>query len=200
MLCYKEVRGFYKFDIPDFQISFLTSRLSYDKALGRDTQTWEVANAYNNKITCLSPSVWIKESSHKPEEFSGVIKHEIAHLFNDRLSKQHPMPRWLDEGVADFIAKHEHNHNDKWLYLEDNFCQKLDTPQNWDQRTRYGAYTIANVFVRFLIKKFTFTKIKKIIQHTPAVYTYKQFDSVIEKNLGAKLARLEKKFIAQLIK
>ncbi len=176
------------------------NRLDFNKFLNRETESWLVANASdNNEIDILSPIAMQNESSHSKNEFLPILKHEFTHLFIDNLAKRRAIPMWLNEGFAAYIAK-QHQKNVEPVYLEDNFCQNLDTPRAWNENVNFGAYTVAALFVNFLIRKYSLIKIKQLISSLDKHYYYNNFEVIFLKVYKKSLNEVEKEFIIEINK
>ena len=79
--------------LPNISILFHTSRLSFDKSLGRKTEVWEVGNtSRDNKIDIIHPDCFAKLSSHADSEFDQILAHEIAHIFINKLASCNQVP------------------------------------------------------------------------------------------------------------
>ncbi len=195
----KEIADFFGFQIENIEIIIAENRAEYEKLLGRKTAEWEVGNSNLNKkiIFLLDPEQWTKEApSHKPEEFPLLVRHELVHIYTNHLSKGKPIPMWLFEGLAGAISEQYKKVNIQ--YFETDFCSKLDTPFNWNQRTNSGAYPVAYLFTHYLFNKYGIKKIKELIQLTPAYYSYNGFDKIVFNILGKNLSELEKDFLENL--
>lgn len=175
-----------------------TNRIDFNKILKRATPQWLIANASNDgQIDILSPIVLKNDSSHEAKEFLPILKHEFTHLFVDSLVKGKVVPKWLDEGLAGYLAK-QHRHDQKPQALEANFCNKLATPSGWQQRINRGAYSISALFVYFLIKKYSFKKIIKLLTSLNKKYDYPGFKKIFFEVYQKDLSEVEKLFIKEL--
>jgi len=178
------------------------TRKDFNKQLKRDTMKWEVGNAsHSNEIDILHPKAIEKESNHSKDEFLPILKHELAHLFIDKLSKSKTLPKWLDEGFAAYVSgqykiiiKRQNN------YIEENFCKKLGTPVGWDKNSNYFAYQTACFFVYFLVKRYSISKIKKLILSLNKNYYYPDFKKIFLKIFREDIEKIEKKFIKEINK
>lgn len=140
-----------------------------------------------------------KETSHKKEYFLPTLKHEIAHLFIDRMAKGKFVPKWLDEGLAQHISgkykdiKHS-------VCIEEGFCEKLGTPKGWDEHSDYSAYNTASLIVNFLVEKYTLDKIMELFLKLEKNYYYPNFETTFKNVFGETLKNLEKEFVAKINK
>lgn len=177
-----------------------STRMRYDKKTQRKSFVWEVANTSGNyEINILSPFAFEKESPHSKKEFIPVITHELTHVFVEKYTKNKELPRWLDEGLAMYMAK---NYARKLKQKEVNvgFCKKLATPNGWYKRVDDISYPVSLAFVSFLIKKFSFEKIKDLMRSLGRKYSYTDFKKVFLKIYGKNLMETEEMFISGLDK
>ncbi len=189
---------FFKLEISDVVVHVYKTRAEFDKQLGMETASWLVANASNNgEIDILSPSAMEKESSHEKSEFPQILKHEFTHLFVDGLTKGKSVPKWLNEGLAAYIAKQHQNYKGS-LYFEENFCQKLSTPLGWDNNVNYGAYTISALFVNFLITRYSFNKVKELLASLDKSYRYPNFKKIFSAVYKKDLDDMEQLFVSEI--
>jgi hypothetical protein len=54
------------------------------------------------------------------------------------------------------------------------------------------------MFVGFIVEKFSFEKIKKIIQNSAKNYSFSSFNKNVKKNLGKDLDTLGREFISEM--
>lgn len=189
---------FFKLEISDVIVRVYETRTEFDKQIGIKTADWLVANASENgEIDILSPLAIEKESSHDKSEFLQILKHEFTHLFVDGLTNGKSVPKWLNEGLAAYVAK-QHQNDNGFIYFEENFCKKLSTPSGWDNNTNYGAYTVAALFVNFLINKYTFVKIKELLISLEKNYYYPNFKNIFLSVYGKELNDVEQLFISEI--
>lgn len=177
------------------------NRSDFNKQMGMtESADWLVANASNkNEIDILSPIAMEKESSHKKSEFLQIIKHEFTHLFIQELAKGKAIPKWLNEGVASYVAKQNQIKKES-IYIEEDFCKNLSTPKDWDKRVNYSAYYISSQFVLFIIKKFSFKKIKELISSLDENYYHPSFKKIFFRVYKKELSEVEELFILELNK
>ncbi len=185
--------------LPNISVLFHTSRLSFDKSLGRKTQVWEVGNtSRDNKIDIIHPDFFAKISSHADSEFDQILAHEIAHIFINRLASGNQVPFWLNEGLAMNIAGQVDRYktsNDS-MFIEGGFTSHLSTKQDWNERVDFGAYKIACLFTSFLIEKFTLNKIMELIAKTEKNYYAPHFEKSILLIFKKSISDLENDFVS----
>ena len=138
------------------------NRKEFDKKLNQKTKLWHIASASNERIDIMHFDTFEKETSHKKEDFLPTLKHEIAHLFIDKVAKHKAVPKWLDEGLASYVSEQYKNIKHS-IHIEECFCEKLGTPKGWNDYSDYCAYDTASLFVNFLAEKYTLDKIINLL-------------------------------------
>lgn len=175
------------------------NRKEFDKKLNRKTKLWEVANVMNGEINILNFDSFVKESTHKAEEFSSILKHEMAHLFIDKKTDGKAIPKWLDEGLAQYISEQYKNIKHS-IYIEEDFCEKLGTSKGWSDNSEYYAYDTASLFVTFLAEKYNLDKIMELLSKLDRNYYYSVFEATFKNIFGETLKDLEKEFVGKINK
>ena len=175
-------------------INVFDSREEYNRALGEKTADWMVGNSNNNVINIFSPVAMGKQGNHKSKEFDSILTHEMTHSFLEKIVSGKFIPVWLNEGLAAYVAK-QHRSSEKLYYVEENFCKQLGTHRGWDSNVKYGAYKLAAVFVNFLIKKYSFEKIKQLLNSLDKVYYYKNFQQLFFNVYGKTIDEMENEFV-----
>lgn len=196
---HKDISDFFGFYLENIKIIVAESRVEYEKLLNRKTADWEIGNTNLSKktILLLDPDQWIKDApSHKPEEFPYLSKHEIIHIYVDHLLGGRTIPMWLSEGLAGAISEQYKNAKNK--YFEMDFCSKLDTPYNWNQRLNSGAYQTAFLFTRHLIDKYKFVTVEKLLKSATINYSYYRFNKIILNIFKKNITELEQEFLDTL--
>ncbi len=184
--------------LPNISISFHTSRLGFDKSLGRKTQVWEVGNtSRENRIDIIHPDYFAKVSSHADSEFDQILAHEISHIFINKLASGNQVPFWLNEGLAMNIADQVDRYKGSGdsMFIERRFTSNLTTKQGWNERVDFGAYKIACLFTAFLIEKFTLSKILEVVAKTEKNYYEPHFEDSLLRILGKPISDLENDFV-----
>ncbi|PIZ99441.1 MAG: hypothetical protein COX77_01485 [Candidatus Komeilibacteria bacterium CG_4_10_14_0_2_um_filter_37_10] len=189
---------FFLVETSNIVIHIYETRAEFDKQLNMKTADWLVANSSTGgKIDILSPLAMEKESSHNKNEFTQILKHEFVHLFIDKLAKGRTVPKWLNEGLAAYVAN-QHQRKIGSIFIEEEFCKRLSTPKEWNENVDYNAYSIAALFVRFLINKYTFNKIKKLITSLDKSYYYPNFKKIFFSVYKKELYNVEQLFISEI--
>jgi len=189
---------FFNLKLTNIIVCVSETRAEYNRILKRKTLDWEVGSASRDgRIDILGPLAMQNESCHSRAEFPQILKHEFTHLFIDKLAKGKTVPKWLDEGLAQYIAgQHKCNHN--LSYLEEDFCQELGSLRGWDKNINHGAYSIAALFVAFLIKKYSFSKIKELIISLDKIYYYSRFKKIFFAIYKKELSEVERLFAVEV--
>lgn len=185
--------------IPNITVRVYTTREEFNKYIGEKTATWIIANASdNNEIAILSPSAMKRDGIHSSQEFLPVLKHEFTHLFIEKLTAGKTVPKWLNEGLAQYIAKQYKNAKYAVKTAEKDFCKKSATKSDWNKRTNQQVYQVAALFVYFLIKKYSFQKVKELLSSLDKNYYYQNFEKLFFKIYKISLSDAEKKFIEEI--
>jgi len=197
---YNYVNNIFLIKIGDITVFVAQDRKEFDKQFGEKTTGWLVGNAIGkNKINILSPLAMKNESSHSPKEFLSILKHEFTHLFLSNLSAERAIPNWLNEGLAAYVAKQHQNGKDN-IFIEDNFCKRLSSSRDWNNNVHHGAYLLSALFVKFLIKKYSFKKIEKLVSSLNKYYYQPDFEQIFLKIYGCEIDVVEKLFIQEINK
>ena len=193
---YKYLHRFFPETELDVKVYVFQYRKEFDKRLGEKTEDWVVGNASlkHNYINILSPLALKNESCHNQKEFSAILKHEFTHLFIDSVTNDWSVPKWLGEGLAQYVAK-QYEDNKDFRDVESDFCQKLGSLTGWNNRVNRNSYQIASLFVYFLVKKYSFKKIKELLASLDKKYSYPGFRNRFFKVYQEDLSEVEKIFI-----
>lgn len=87
-------------------IFLFDSRKEIDEFKGTKTEPWVVGWANNGNIYLLNFEKLGIESSkeYTREEYSMLVKHELAHLYYKSRSGGKETPRWLNEGLSLYLS------------------------------------------------------------------------------------------------
>ncbi len=193
---FNDTSKFFKDNLAGATIYIFSSRKEFNRYIGEETETWIIANASpNNEIAILSPVALQRDSIHSSREFLPVLKHEFAHLFVNKLANRKTVPKWLDEGLAQFVAKQYKDAEYAVKKVENDFCKKLATKSDWNKRVDRQAYQVAALFVHFLIKKYSFQKVKELLFLLDKKYNYANFKKVFFKVYRISLSEVEREFV-----
>lgn len=196
---HKDISDFFGFQLENIKVTVAENRLTYENLLGRKTANWEIGHTNSDKKTVLllDPEQWTKDApTHKPEEFPSLIKHEFTHIYIDHLSSGKTLPMWLIEGLAGTIS--EQYKNARVKYFEKDFCSKLDTLNNWKQQANLGAYPTASLFTHFIINKYGFASVEKLIKSATINYSYYRFNKIVVDIFKKNIVELEQEFLDTL--
>lgn len=184
-------------------IRLASNRVEYDEILGRKTASWQIGNSMQKKnynsvdksILILDPQVWPQEApEHKPDEFLSLAKHEITHLYTDELASGKELPVWLMEGLSGYLSG-QYKRMGLGKKITKDFCHKFDTFPHWKENLNFGAYPISFNFVEFMVSKFGFAQIKKLILQAPKKYSYEEWDKLVKTIFNKNLSDLETEFL-----
>ncbi|MEK7104575.1 MAG: basic secretory protein-like protein [Patescibacteria group bacterium] len=196
---YNDISAYFKDKLENLIVCVHKNRKEFDKKLNRKTKLWLVANVANGEINILHSNSFAKESTHKANEFFPILKHEIAHLFIDRMTNGKSVPNWLDEGLASYVSE-KYKDIKHSIYIEEDFCEKLGTPKGWDEHSDYYAYDTASLFVAFLAEKYTLDKTMELFSKLDRNYYYPEFETAFKNIFGKTLKDLEKDFVHKINK
>jgi hypothetical protein len=200
---YNFVAKIFPVNISNITVRVHATRADYDKKLKRKSPDWEIADvSIKNEINVLSPFAIEKESPHPKNEFIPVLKHEFTHKFNAKLSgglDWKSIPRWLDEGLAQCVAKQDKRSSVKSENIHLGFSKELAMETGWFKKIN-SSYDISSLFVRFLIRKYSIEKIKELISSLDRIYNYSRFEKTFFRVYGKKLSEVEELFITSLNK
>ena len=194
---YDDIRVCFKDKLESLIIYVHKNRKEFDKKINCKTKLWHIASASNGKIDIIHFNAYEKETSHKKEDFLPTLKHEIAHLFIDKLAKGNAIPRWFNEGLASLVSK-QHESIKHSICIEENFCEKLGTSKGWDYYSDYSAYDTASLFVNFLEEKYTLNKVINLFSKLDKNYYYPNFETIFSNIFGETLKNLEKYFVDKI--
>jgi len=172
---------FFGVDIDLPPVFFVQSRKDIDKIWRRKTEDWFCAWANTGGIYILHPKVFAKESDHKAAYFWKVLKHEYVHLYYRRMVGT-GNPRWLNEGLACYLAKQEKSVPDKKLLLGLN---------KFFDRGDKDIYGVGYFWTKYLIEKYGKAKLLKLIKTISSETTKNKFNTSFKKIYGFGLTREE---------
>ena len=145
-----------------FEIIILNNQNS--QSFNNDIWEWSLGITKGNKIFIKDPSV----SHISKNKFEKVLRHEINHLFLNRLKNSSKIPRWFEEGFSMQYANE--NSISKTLLLanhindEDLFnISKLDEKFYSNKRMFNFAYAYSNALVANIISLYSDITIYQII-------------------------------------
>jgi hypothetical protein len=160
------------------KVFLVKDRESVDKLLGRKTSSCIAGWVNNTDVFVLDRDNYEKESCYRysDDEYSRLIKHELAHVFTRVYSgsfNKSIEPDWLWEGMAIYLADRKED-NDAHGQLKEflkYYSQDDKDPE---------VYKEAGFAVEFLIKNFGKRKILKLIRSLKAIDSEKEFSKKFE--------------------
>lgn len=163
-------------------VLFVQSRKDYNKIMGRETSSWVTGTTMNNTIFILDPKIYIKESSHDDiKRFWKVLKHEYAHIYYNNITGC-SVPRWLNEGVACYLAEQK---------KEEPSRESLLNPNIYFDKGGKDIYVVGYFWVEFLIMKYGKSKLLKLIKTINSKTTKNKFNADFKKIYGFGLTKQE---------
>lgn len=169
-----------KFD-PNLQVRIVYSRAEMNSILKKDTPPWMVANANKGKIEIFSPSVFEKVSPHSKKEFPKVLKHELCHIFADKFPA---LPRWLEEGLAGYVAN-QYNPNG---HPKIKTLNKLYYKKDWDNEPLYQFSYFA---VKYLVENYGKKKFFRLMSKANMNSALDEFNSIFKKIYSISVAEFD---------
>ena len=162
----KELSDFFGIKIRFPSIFFINSRKQYNDIWKTKSKDWMVGGANGRNVFILDPKIYTKESSHKdPNDFWLVLKHEYCHIAF-RQYCGHSIPKWLNEGLANYLASQVKKKPTKKEALRVfDYYQKLD----------WRIYNIGYFWTKFLIEEFGKKKLLTLIKSIDSQTTEKEF-------------------------
>lgn len=101
-----QLEDFFETKVPDYRIDIANSRDEFNKLTNRrNSETWMAGWANGYRIVAIHPNKLeeITEGIHKSDSHPKRIKHELAHLFYNKLTNGETKPAWLNEGLAFYL-------------------------------------------------------------------------------------------------
>lgn len=169
-----------KFSLP--QIVLFRSRKDVDRYWGWKTQPWMVGWAKSWSIYMFHPNHYLSESSHTDfKRYWKILFHEHTHLYINKLTDA-SVPRWLNEGLASYLADQSHAVPDEVTALR--VLDKLDMGIN-DK----DVYKIGYFWVKLLLKKFGKNKLLQLLKELKPGPKQSKFESVFYKIYKIRFSR-----------
>lgn len=153
-------------------ILLISDRKTVDLFIGRKTENWIVGWVNGNFVCLLDRKNYEKESCHEysDSEYSALIKHELAHLFTQIISKirnKPSYPKWLFEGIAIYLSG-----QNAFKKRPEKFSKFLD----FYEKVGKGIYHESGFVVEFLVKKFGRQKLIKLLKSIKEIDSKKEFN------------------------
>jgi hypothetical protein len=177
----KELDKFWGITVDPPLVFLVKSRKEIDKFWGRKTESWMSAWTTNGTIFILDPKVYEKESDHKLEHFWKTIKHEYCHLYYRRVAGV-GVPRWLNEGLACYLAEQVKKTSEKKVLLRVN---------DFYDKGGSEVYGLGYFWAKMLVEKFGKAKLMKLLKGMKPVMKQKQFGEHFKKVYGFSLTKTD---------
>ena len=162
----EELDNFYNISIEQPVVFFIDSRKEVDEIWERKTEDWFSAWAKDGNIYILNPEIYTKESNHKDiNHFWQSLKHEYCHLYYRKITGI-GFPKWLNEGLANYLANQIKKEPTKEKALEVfDYYNKSD----------WQIYDIGYFWVKLLIEKFGKKKLLTLVKSINSQTIEKEF-------------------------
>ena len=179
----QELEEFFEIKAPDYEIAIADSREEFNRLTNRQSsESWMAGWANGSNIVVINPDKIEELTSgiHKSDSHQARIKHELAHLFYNKLSSGSHVPVWLNEGLAYYLdgrggapPKFEENKYAALKYFHNNFDGHVYRP---------GSF-----MVKTLLDKFGKRKLLKLIKLIRPGITENDFNNLFQKIYGFSL-------------
>lgn len=162
-----------------FKIYLIHYRKEMDIIKGKKTEEWlkGCTMDYGTKIFIFDPEHYEKETCQKQKYFKKLLKHEIAHVYVAEIKNKGFVPRWLNEGLAYYLAKQQIS--DKSI---EEIVNCIDSHENFVVE-HYGS---SGKLVTMLIEKYGKEKIISLLKSSK---NPEDFFSAFQKIYGFKFTK-----------
>lgn len=135
-----------------------------------------VGFANKRTIFIFSPIAYVRESDHTdPARYWKTLVHEQAHIYIQELS-QGNTPRWLNEGLACYLARQKARKPDRISAL---------SVVKWNNNVQIGVYALGLYWVKRFIKLYGRTRlIKLLVQISHGKKNARNFQKAFRKVYG----------------
>jgi hypothetical protein len=154
-------KDFFEKDLDSLVIKLFYNREDFDiyfeKIYNQKSEKWIVAWIPSSSlINIFSPSVFESQTSHSKDNFIKVLTHEISHVFIKEIYKIN-RPRWLIEGLADYISGKNLNN----ILLKEII--EFKELHNFKDFHKHNAYNQSGLFVKYLLDTFGKNKLFNLL-------------------------------------
>lgn len=159
------------------RLILVTDRKTIDTLRRYKTEPWLVGWANNENIYILDYINYERESNHKysDKEYFGLIKHELAHSFTDKITNNLQKPIWLLEGLALYLdGRNDPNKKPKKFK---NFIKHYD-------KFNFEVYKESGYAIQFLVKKYGKNKLIKLLKESKNIDSSKDFAKLFKRMYG----------------
>ncbi len=175
----KDLENFFEIKAPNYEIFLAHSREEFNKLTNRQSsETWMAGWANESKIVAISPDK-LEELTlglHKKDSHPNRIKHELAHLFYNKLANGGTKPAWLNEGLAYYLD----GHGGMPPKAKEDRYAAIKYFNNFDGH----VYTPGSFMVKTLLDKFGKEKLLKLIKSIQPNLTEEIFQNLFQKIYG----------------
>ncbi|WP_202318600.1 peptidase MA family metallohydrolase [Archaeoglobus neptunius] len=144
------------------KITIYANHEEYENAVGKDLPVWTVGIGRAEGIELQSPSSWGHgRNQHSPDQACQIVVHEYTHYVVANIAGS-SLPRWLNEGLAVYLALQINEDRITNAMASGKLIpiEKLD--DSWDKNPGL-AYSESGGFVRFLVEKYGWDAISRIL-------------------------------------
>jgi len=171
----KEFGSFFELDWKDNRpnIIIVPDRRTIDLLKGTKTENWLVGWTNGTDVYILDYRNYEKESAHEysDEEYSALIKHEMAHCFSNIISGFSKAPIWLLEGISIFLSG-----QNKFKAKPKNFSNFIDFYDKFSKEVYYES----GFAVEFLVKTYGKEKLLKLLKGIKNIESKEDFASLFK--------------------
>jgi len=178
----KELNDFYEIDWVHHtpKLFILDNRKTIDFLKDRKSEDWSVGWTEGRNVYLLDRDNLEEESSHKYSyvTYRALVKHELSHCFYSIISKSHPIPIWLWEGIAIYTSGQ--NQFKKKITKYEKFLDSYDNHSK-------GVYDESGFFVEALVNKYGKQKLFDFIKELKNIKTKEEYEKLFAKEYGFNL-------------
>lgn len=162
-------------------IFLIRDRKTVNSLKGRETGSGVIGFPHGRDIWLLDPKSYSTDSSYeyKEEDFVKLVKHELCHLFINKITKADVLkPLWLIEGACVYISgQHKRYEETPIIKTFLDFYDFKDKPN----------YKEAGFAVKFLIERYGRKKFLKLLELLKNYQTRDKFRQLFKKIYGFEL-------------
>lgn len=157
-------------------VFIINDRKTIDEILGRKTEPWVVGWTNKDDVFLLDRENFEKESNHiySDNYYETLVKHELSHLFYEKVGQGFDLPIWLNEGLSIFTSGQLGSKNKPV-----KFAEFLDffSKHKKDGKT---VYKETGFVVEWLVNKYGKEKLLELIKRTKDYPTEEKFNKLFE--------------------
>lgn len=175
------------------RVVFVSEEQSFDSVLGGAFPDWGVAAAVGerNLIALRSPADFPVGRG-----LSEILRHELAHLHLDALTRMRLAPRWLHEGYAQQFAREWH-FGDDWIVARAAIADQIlplrdiDGVNSFKTAKAQLAYAQSYLAVAFLLEAYGWPG---LLEFTAAVRDGAEWDDALRIAIGTDYAGFQREY------